>query len=769
LTFTLLAEPVDGRQAFYIDATGQLVEIPEAALDRPGNFVFAAWLVDLQGGIATDPIAGVPSADEQFEVAPSGTQNVAAAFVGFRREGAIFPVVNAAVRWEIDRQFEGAVGSLQFGAADDGSNAPGADPGFISDDQADTFTNNGNVRNPSRFPISTTAPLHNVTGVATPDTNGFTWVTLFSPDPRATARLVVVASVNGTEIDKQRLIKNFAPVPELRISKTVEPSTVILPPGGEASVTFTVVVRNVGQGNATNVVHSDRLTAGPPGGYNIDVTTLPAGSRPVDEDEDGNVEGFNLTIAELPADRSETLTFNAVVRRDAEQYCNTIRITEFATEFETVTEDLPDPAEACFNVIRPQLEILKDFVNADGNELGNSVTVRRNEAARVRVRLINSGTAPATGVRLSDALTEGNADAYRLSNLPPNATPSGTTGFDLNIGRIAVGETVTRTFNARASVDGRYCDTASFVSTAAGTGEDDACLVVATPELTIVKRNAPTEDLLPGAPYRSTITVTNVGNTPVSDVVISDRLGLRNGTTTDFVEHVSSSLDGTAGTFDPGTNTVTFAAVNLAPDASVTATVTSRLRDNALPGAYCDIARYTSANAGNDNAPEACVNVTAFSAIQSTLDDDEDPVRTAALLNGLIFNENRSNEPLDNNVLVFTFGEGRFAIQRTRVFFDSAPRLDPNTGQVLSGPPDDGVELVEGTGYTRQPGGTGEETITLTAPLRPGEAVYTLHTVRTPAVTQPTPFTSTFRWTAVGRTSGIDHVSTPEEPTTVVP
>ena len=60
LTFTLIAE--QRRQAFYIDDNGQLVEIPEDAFDNPGNFVLYAWLEDLAGGIATDPIAGAPSA-----------------------------------------------------------------------------------------------------------------------------------------------------------------------------------------------------------------------------------------------------------------------------------------------------------------------------------------------------------------------------------------------------------------------------------------------------------------------------------------------------------------------------------------------------------------------------------------------------------------------------------------------------------------------------------------------------------------------------------
>ena len=359
-------------------------------------------------------------------------------------------------------------------------------------------------------------------------------------------------------------------------------------------------------------------------------------------------------------------------------------------------------AEACFNVIGPSLAIIKDFVDAQGNTLGDTVTVGADEVARVRVRLINSGTAPALGVILTDALTDvsggGNANAYSISSLPANATPDGNSGFELDIGTIPAGETVTRTFNAQASQDGTYCDTASFDTDAAGTGDDEACLVVASPALTIVKSNAPT-NLSPGDSYESTITVTNGGSAAASNVIISDRIGLLNDTNNNFVEHVSSSQDGTAGTFNPGTNTVTFAAVTLAPDESVTATVTSRIPNNALPGDYCDIARYTSANAGSDN-DEECVTVVAFSATQATLSDELDPVRGGGdvVFNGTIFNELRSNERLINNVIEFSFGGGQFAIQTTELFFDSSPTVDPNTGLVISGPNDADRELVEGDG-----------------------------------------------------------------------
>ena len=774
VTLALSSEPEPGRPAFFVDNTGQLVEIPATAFDAPGNFVFHAWLEDEDGGITTAPIAGAPTADEQFEIAPSSTQNLAVAFVGFISNGEVRPVVNAAVRWQIDRQFAGAVGSVQFGAADDGSNAPGAtgdvELSFISGDQADTFTNTANVRNLSRFPISEAQPLHNRTGVLTPDTDGFTWVTLFSPDANATARVVAVASVNGTEIGKALLIKNFAPTPVLAIEKTVAPQTVVIPADGSARVIFTVTVTNSGNGDATNIVHLDRQTAGPLANYTVDVATLPAGAIPVDQDSDGDVEGFDLTLPALAAGAAFTFTFESIATAADAAYCNTVTIESFATAFETVDTDLF--AEACFTTLGPTLAIDKDFVDAAGNSLGNSVAVAAGEVATLRVQLINSGTADATGVVLSDVLSQvlngGAAAAYSISNLPVGAVAVDTTGFNLTIGTIPAGQTVMQTFNAQASADGTYCDTASFGSNEAGSGAEEVCLTVATPGLTIVKSNAPTS-LVSGGTYTSTATVTNTGNAPAMNVTIRDTLGVNNASGV-FVEHVSSSLDGTAGTFDTNANVVTFPPVTLAPGQAGTVTITSRIPNGAPPGNYCNIASFTS-DAVAPGQVEVCVQVLAFAAVQIGLSDDPDPVTggTATTLDGTLFNEERSNENLINNTVVFNLGAGQFAITATALFFDSDPTIDADTGLVVSGPNDADRQLVAGTDFTVVAGGVGVQTITLAIPLAPGQAVYTVHTVQTPDVGVPTVLNSTIQWTSVGMVSGLNFNPAVQESTTLLP
>jgi len=61
-------------------------------------------------------------------------------------------------------------------------------------------------------------------------------VTLFSPDATAAARIVAVATINGEEIGKQILYKNFAPQPKIEIAKTVSSDLVTLV-SGSATVT----------------------------------------------------------------------------------------------------------------------------------------------------------------------------------------------------------------------------------------------------------------------------------------------------------------------------------------------------------------------------------------------------------------------------------------------------------------------------------------------------------------------------------------------------
>jgi len=269
----------DAPRAVYRDGSGNLVPLHPADL-HSGQFVFYAWLEDeplgidtsrLERTVVTDP--GAPLFSEQNESAPSFTQNLAVAWVGFRDPGgAVRPVIGADVRWEIDQWWTDRVNSTQFGTSDDNRIASGYG---VFDDQADTRTNNARLENHNYPLLVSQYPLYNVTGVGSPFTDGLTWVTLFSPDARAASRVVAVATVNGEEIGKQILYKKFSPSPLLQITKSVSHEIVNLV-GGSATVTWTVTVTNTGSGDATEVEISDVLASGQGSAYTL--SNLPDGS-----------------------------------------------------------------------------------------------------------------------------------------------------------------------------------------------------------------------------------------------------------------------------------------------------------------------------------------------------------------------------------------------------------------------------------------------------------------------------------------------------------
>jgi uncharacterized repeat protein (TIGR01451 family) len=650
-----------GVAAVYLDAEGNLVEIGDEDL-RPNRFVFHAWLQDLEQGInlenARNP--GQPTQEERTEFAPSFTQNLVAGWVGYvADDGEVYPVAGAQVRWELDRQWGEAQGSVQFGAADAAGEVPGVDLLGIWDDQALTLTNNGGLTNQARFPVATDYPLHNATGVTSPDTNGLTWVTLFSPDERASARVIAVASVNGVEIGKEVLIKNFAPSPELTIEKTVERQTLNLGVNGQGTVNFTVTVTNTGRGNASNVVLRDRLTSGNRGAYTIIQGSLSEGGQaqqgqPQNQQQGQRGrglgdDGFSRTF-NLAAGESRTFTFQAQAGA-TDTYCNTAHIASFEGEFGAAQQEELN-ARACFEAIRPELVVLKDFVDEGGNSLGDNVTVASGQQALLRVRVVNRGSAPAQNVTLSDTLTSGAAQPYGIVELPEGATQEGNAGFSADLGTLEPEEARTFTYPVRAEQDGEYCDTVTLSVGNQQRGQDRACLRVATPRLQIEKAND-LATVLPGTTYTSTVRVRNTGSVPARGVLLSDTVAASTDGTA--LEYESSQFNNAAGTFDEATGVVAAAtAVDIPPGGSALFTLVTRVPVEASVGEYCNVGRFESENAGGGEA-RACIQVPAFAGLQNQFVDKPDPVVAGANLvyNSTLLNEPRSNEAVTNHTVTY--------------------------------------------------------------------------------------------------------------------
>lgn len=760
-------------RAVYRDDQGNLIPIDSSVMNSD-RFVFYAWLEDETSGILTSnltttPVSdpGEPSLDEQNESAPSLTQNLACAWIGFKdATGVVRPVIGADVRWEIDQYWASRIGSMQFGTSDDNSVA--SEYG-IFDDQADTRTNNAHL-DAERFPyIVSKYPLYNQTGISSPYTDGFTWVTLFSPDNIASGRIVAVATVNGEEIGKQILFKNFAPAPEIAITKTVSADVVSLV-GGTATVTWTVTVENVGDGDATKVDIVDILASGAGASYTLG--SLPGGSTAVGA-------GFTHSFP-LGATVTETLTFDATVTKPG-TYCNEVGVNSYSSESNT-WNPVALNARACFTAIESDVSIIKDFVAADGTtSLGKSLTVAANEPARLRVRVINNGTGDATGVEVNDVLTSGDGAAYALSGTLPG-TANASDGFVTTPASLAAGATKTLLFTAAASVDGIYCDTATVIATS-GTitiGSDQACLTVATPNLTITKVDAP-ENVLPGNTYTSTIVVKNDGTATARDVVISDTLGLNSIGDVRAI-YVSSNLTGASGTL--ANSVVTAPMVDIVAGESLTFTVMSRIPLAASSGEYCNTATVMSSNAATEEASD-CIIVPAFSALQVQLVDLNDPAAIGSNVTyfSVQYVEALSNEGVGQEKLTYSFGlssstvlgiPGVFQIVSTKVYLDTHPVRDPVTGLILSDTANPTAALLtEGTDYTVDNSTPGLQVLTMTPSviLQPDTARYVVHEVLVPSGT-PTNhlYTTSYIWNSVGLVNPSNtYEASASEPTTVLP
>jgi uncharacterized repeat protein (TIGR01451 family) len=759
-------------RAVYRDNQGNLIPI-DSLNATSGNFIFYAWLEDEPLGIVpanldtstTDP--GQPLLAEQDESAPSYTQNLATSWVGYEdATGNVYAVIGADVRWEIDQWWTGRVNSMQFGTSDDNAITSGYG---VFDDQADTRTNNSRLA-AERFPfVETEYPLYNVTGIGTPFIDGMTWVTLFSPDAIAEGRIVAVATINGEEIGKQILYKSFAPAPQLEITKTVSPEIVNLV-SGSASVTWTVTVSNIGEGDASSVEMNDFLASG--NGATYTIGGLPAGST---QDGDGFTNSFPLLAGD-----TETFTFTGTVT-EAGTYCNEAEILSYSAGSQTWTPvDLN--AQACFVALESNLGIVKDFVAADSTtSLGKSLTVAVNEPATLRVRVINNGSGTATGVEVRDVLTSGNLDNYQIIGVTPGIS-NAEGGFDVVIGELAAGATSTFLFTVAASVDGVYCDTVDVSATSGtiGIGTDSACLTVATPNLTITKVNSP-DSVLPGATYTSTIVVNNTGTATARNVVIRDTLGLNDDANVQAI-YVSSSLNGVGGAV--AGNVVTANEVTLAAGDSVTFTVVSRIPLGAGSGTYCNTATVTSSNAETRETSD-CILVPAFAAFQTQLVDIGDPVAIGSNVTyfSVLFIEPRSNEGVKNNKLTYSFGlvspnvlgiPGVFRMVSTEIYLDTNPVTDPVTGLVISDTASSTARLLRaGVDYTADNTTPGLQLIVMSPDvvLQPDTALYVLHETLVPAGTATNrTYTTSYIWDSagtIGPTSTYEASSS--EPTTVLP
>lgn len=124
------------------------------------------------------------------------------------------------------------------------------------------------------------------------------------------------------------------------------------------------------------------------------------------------------------------------------------------------------------------------------------------------VTVSNPGSAIARGVVVTDTIPEGLAHA------------SGQSKLTFNVGDLAPGQSRIIPVLLKGTKRGRVCNSAAAASSNAGTANAEACTTILVPGIEVVKAGTKEQFLGKAADY--TITVSNTGDTKVTNLVIAD-------------------------------------------------------------------------------------------------------------------------------------------------------------------------------------------------------------------------------------------------------
>ena len=286
----------------------------------------------------------------------------------------------------------------------------------------------------------------------------------------------------------------------IQIDKTANP---VGPVSAGDEIGFDIVVRNTGDGIATNVVVTDEL----PAGVNWSIDPAVTGCS---IDGDVGEQILTCTRASLAAGASFTVHIEGVT--DALD-CGTINNTAFVT----TGNDGKDSDDASVVVLCPDIEVEKT---------GNG-TIDAGGNAVFTIKVTNHGPGEAKGVTLVDQLpagtwTLGGADAE-------DCAISATNLLSCDFGRI--GDDGTRTITVTLTTTADDCGSILNTVTVSATNEptndqfpntDNDTIVVQCPDLTVEKTgNGP---ISAGQLATFTITVTNLGPGAAANATLSDQL-----------------------------------------------------------------------------------------------------------------------------------------------------------------------------------------------------------------------------------------------------
>ncbi|WP_158279925.1 DUF7507 domain-containing protein [Coraliomargarita sinensis] len=302
---------------------------------------------------------------------------------------------------------------------------------------------------------------------------------------------------------------------------------------------------------------------------------IPAGTTYVSSDPEADVSGSNVTWTLYNLEKGDNVALKL-----------TVKPTQVADLSSCATITAYPEACTTTSVGVPELAIVKTTPNEQ---------VLLGAGVPWNITVTNTGNFCAYDVVVTDTLPNGVTHA------------SGEKVLTTELGTLAPGESRDITVNTEAAATGEHCNVAVVDSSNAGSAKDDACVVVVEAGLDVTKEGTPMQFVGKKASY--TIKVTNTGDVPLTDVVVTDTVPSQN----ELLAAPGAQING---------NTATW-TTNLGAGESKSFELTVRGKQG---GTYCNQVSASSAEYGLSGSDEACTEWRGYPALLIEVIDTEDPL-----------------------------------------------------------------------------------------------------------------------------------------------
>ena len=352
---------------------------------------------------------------------------------------------------------------------------------------------------------------------------------------------------------------------------------------------YQLQIRNLTSASVENVMLEENV----PDGFSV------ASISPEPANRAGSKATWN--IGTIGPRQSKTVTFTGSATRmgDLKGCANVTFRTEFCSSI---------------RVVEPALELVKEA----------PAEVLLCDPIPYRIVVRNTGSGVAEDVRIEDPLPSG------------VTTAEGQSTVVMNAGNLAAGQSREFTFNVRAASTGTYTNTAVATERGGQRAEASATTRVVKPEL-VVQKSCPPDRLLK-FPARFTITVSNTGDAPARNTIVTDRFppGLTFKSASDGGSLSGGMINWNLGTLEPG------ATRSLTVDSVCNKKGT--FRNTVMAKSYCAEA-----------SAECSMEVRGVPAILLECVDVEDPIQVGQNITYIITILNQGTEVGTNVVIECEF------------------------------------------------------------------------------------------------------------------